>query len=29
MDLLYLGLAVGFFAATAKLVLLFDKLRGR
>ncbi len=29
MDLLYLGLGVGFFAATATLVLLFEKLRGR
>jgi hypothetical protein len=27
MDLLYIALAVGFFAATAALVSLFEKLR--
>lgn len=29
MDLLYIALAVGFFAATAALVPLFEKLRRR
>jgi hypothetical protein len=29
MDLLFLALAVGFFAASALLVTLFEKLRGR
>jgi hypothetical protein len=29
MDMLYIALAVGFFAATAALVSLFEKLRRR
>jgi hypothetical protein len=29
MDLLYIALAVGFFAISALLVSLFEKLRGR
>ncbi len=29
MDLLFLALTVGFFAVTAVLVTLFEKLRGR
>jgi hypothetical protein len=29
MDLLYIALAVGFFAVSALLVGLFEKLRGR
>jgi hypothetical protein len=29
MDLLYIALAVGFFAVSALLVSLFEKLRGR
>jgi hypothetical protein len=29
MDLLFLALAVGFFAVSALLVSLFEKLRGR
>lgn len=29
MDLLYIALAIGFFAATAALVVFFEKLRKR
>lgn len=29
MDMLYIGLAIGFFAVTAALVSLFEKLRKR
>lgn len=29
MDLLYLALAIGFFAVTAALIPLFEKLRNR
>ena len=29
MDLLYIALAVGFFAVTAALIPIFEKLRGR